>query len=137
MRRSRQAEGGLDHLTLAESEVQLPRFVPGQTQAAAEWCTAHEAYALDAEPQHQRRMTGGPERAYRLRNVVCVRVIDALIPAARALREVGIVAHCIQHGLHDAVFPGLRILRHEEDLAPAFIAYLVHEFVEGGRVGEV
>ena len=82
-----EAEGRLDGLTLAESEVQLPRFVPGQTQAATEWCMAHEAYELDAEPQHQRRVTGGPERAYRLRNVVRVRVIDALIPAARALRE--------------------------------------------------
>ena len=99
MRRSREAEGRLDDLTLAESEVQLPRFVPGQTQAAAEWCMAHEAYALDTEPQHQRRVTGGPERAYRLGNVVRVRVIDALIPATRALREVGIVAHCVQHGL--------------------------------------
>jgi hypothetical protein len=47
-------------LTLAKGELQLPRFIPGQPQAAAEGRTAHETHSLDAEPQRQRRMAGRP-----------------------------------------------------------------------------
>src|SRR5690242_5058367 len=138
MRRAGKAEGQvLDRFTLAEGELQLPRLIPRQPEAAAERRTPHQAHDPDAEPQHERSVAPGPEGADRLRDAVRAGVVDALIPAARAFGEVGIIAHRVERGLHDAVFPWLGVLRHEENVAPAFVADLMHELTEGGCVGEV
>src|SRR6202034_3093604 len=135
MRRTWEVEAILDSLAFAKGEVQLPRFVPGQPQTAAERRAAHHADELNAQAQHQRRMAGGPQRAHRLRDALRIGMIHTLIPTAGSLWKVGVVAHRVQRGLHETVLPWLRVLRHEEHVAAPLVAYLMHELVKGGRVG--
>jgi hypothetical protein len=64
-------------------------------------------------------------------------MIDALVPVARALRKLGIVAHRVDGRLQNAVLPRLGVLRHEEHVALLLAANLVHELGKAGRVGQV
>ena len=64
-------------------------------------------------------------------------MIDALVPGARALRELRIVAHGVDRRLQNPMLPRLRILRHEEDIALLLPPYLVHKLGKAGGVGQV
>ena len=66
-----------------------------------------------------------------------VGMVDALVPGARALRELGVVADGVDGGLQDAVLPRLGVLRHEEHVALLLAADLVDELSEASGVGQV
>src|SRR5882757_8639596 len=110
----------------------LAALVPRQPQAAGDGSRSHQTDSTQHHLQIARTVAVLPERGQGADDAVCIRVVDALIPAARALGEIRVVADRVERRLQDAVLPGLRVLRHEEDMAPALAANLVDELGEGG-----
>src|ERR1700733_15041765 len=78
-----------------------------------------------------------PKLTHRTNHTVMIGVEDALIPEARSLRKLWIIANGIERRLKNAMLPRLRILRHKENVAAAFIADFVYKLRERRRVRQV
>lgn len=81
----------------AKSKLQFSRFAPCQAQSAGYRTAAHQPHSLNHHSQVKRGLIfGAPEFAQRPDDSVGIRVKDALIPTARALREFRVIANSIE-----------------------------------------
>src|ERR1700739_4419287 len=92
-------------LLLAQCDTQLAIFVPGNTQATGERTLAQHLHGLDRPVNRKRRMPLRPDLLKRAHDSVRVGVVSALIPGARSLRKIRIVADRIQRRLQKAMLP--------------------------------
>src|SRR5271156_1155649 len=114
------------------------RFVPGDPQAARDGLAAHHLHSFNHPVEVPWSASiAGPEFAQGANGSGGVRMIDALVPAARSLRKIRIVAYGIERGLQDTMLPGFGVLRHEENVAAALVADLVDELGEAGGAGKI
>src|SRR5487761_2190418 len=103
------------------------RLAPRHAEAARYRAATHEPDHGETPGHRPRRRPIRPEFTQGTIDSVDVGVIDALVPGTRALGELRVVAYDIDGRAQDAVFPGLRILRHEEQIASLFAPDLMNK----------
>ncbi len=122
-----------------EGGAHLAGVVPGEAETAGDGSSTEEADDREDDGDHDwgPMILAGPKFAERAYDARGVRVEGALVPTLVAGGEFRVVANGVEGGLEDAVFPGLSVLRHEEDMAAALAANLVDKAGKVGGVSQV